>query len=315
MSWTATKSVTIAVIFGAMAYTSLMAQSNKSSYTMEEANAFLQAQDWKNAARAFESLVKQDSQNGLAWLQLGLSRHSLKEYDAAIKAYEEADKLQFAQWRARYNIACSYALMNNKDAAFEWLHKALEVGFNQTQLLETDSDLASLREDSRFQNVLEPADKNSRPCEYSEKHREFDFWIGEWEVFNPQGQKVGVNVIQKFINGCVIYENWTSARSGYYGKSFNYYDPATGKWKQNWVDSRGGIVWYEGEVKDGVMHFTGESISMNGSKQLARVTLTPLPDGRVHHVIEQSADDGKTWSVFFDGMYVKKKTNGSSTNK
>ncbi len=289
---------------------SLIAQQK--NYTQEEANAFLQAQDWKNASAAFAALVKQDSKNGLAWLQLGISRHHLKNYADAIKAYQEADNLGFAQWRARYNIACSFALMNNKDAAFEWLKKALAVGFSQTQLLESDADLASLRDDARFQNVLELTERNSRPCEYSEKHREFDFWIGEWEVFNPQGQQIGTNVIQKFINGCVIYENWTSARSGYYGKSFNYYDPAAGKWKQNWVDSAGGIVWYEGEVKDGVMHFSGENISMDGSKQLARVTFTPLPDGRVHHVIEQSADDGKTWSVYFDGMYVKKNASSSS---
>ncbi|HEX9653818.1 MAG TPA: tetratricopeptide repeat protein [bacterium] len=306
------------VIFSAMilatTVSSLMGQNNK-TYTQQEANSFLQAGDWKNAALAYASLVKQDAKNGQAWLQLGLSHHNLKEYDKAIKAYEEADNLQFAQWRARYNTACALALMDKKDEAFTWLDKALAAGFSQPQLLESDTDLASLREDARFKHVLEVADKNARPCEYSEKHRAFDFWIGEWEVFNPQGQQIGANVIEKILNGCVLYENWTSARSGYFGKSFNYYEPSAGRWKQNWVDATGGIVWYAGEVKDGVMHFAGENISMDGSKQLARVTFTPLPDGRVHHVIEQSADDGKTWSVYFDGMYVKKNTNGSTMNK
>jgi tetratricopeptide (TPR) repeat protein len=292
----------------------LNAQEGSKSYTVEQANAFFQAKDWESAARAYESIVKQEPSNGQAWLQLGLSYHNLQKYDLAISAYEAADKLQFALARTHYNLACAYSLMNNKERAFEWLNKALEAGFAQAQSLEGDPDLANLRDDPRFKHALEVADKNARPCEYSDKHRAFDFWIGEWDLFNPQGQQVGSNSIQKILNGCVIYENWTSARSGYFGKSFNYFAPSIGKWRQNWVDGAGGIVWYEGEVKDGVMHFTGESISMDGSIQLARVTLTPLPDGRVHHVIEQSADDGKTWSIYFDGLYVKKNTNGSNSS-
>jgi tetratricopeptide (TPR) repeat protein len=292
--------------------TSLSAQNKK--YTVEEANAFLQAQDFKNAAVALESVVKQDSKNGRAWFQLGVSSYNLKKYEESLKAYAKADSLQFAQPTARYNIACVHALMNNRDAALDALANAVAAGFSQVQTLETDTDLADLREDPRFKNILEQADRNARPCEYSDKHREFDFWIGEWDVFNSQGQQIGTNVIQKFINGCVIYENWTSARSGYYGKSFNYYDPAAGKWKQNWVDAMGGIVWYEGDVKDGAMHFTGASIGIDGVKQLAQVTLTPLPDGRIHHVINQSTDDGKTWSVYFDGMYVKKSAEGNVKN-
>jgi len=299
----------------AMIVSSAWAQSNGKTFTIQEASAFAQSQDWKNAALAFQSVVKQDPKNGQAWMQLGLAHHNLKEFDQAIKAYEEADKLQFAQWRARYNLACAHALSGHKDEAFVWLNKSLEAGFSQPQLLESDTDLTSLRDDQRFKHVWDVADQNARPCEYSEQHRRFDFWIGEWDVFNPQGQQIGSNEIEKILNGCVLFENWTSARSGYFGKSFNYFDPSIGKWRQNWVDAAGGIVWYEGEVKDGAMHFTGENIPMTGAKQLARVTLTPLSEGRVHHVIEQSTDEGKTWSVFFDGMYVKKENAGSASSK
>ena len=43
-----------------------------------------------------------------------------------------------------------------------------------------------------------------------------------------------------------------------------------------------------------------------GKTQLARVTWTRLEDGRVHHVIEQSRDGGKTWLPYFDGIYEKR---------
>ena len=286
---------------------------NDNSELLAQAKSFFDAQDWDNAVAAYESLLKQDAKNGQAWIYLGLSYHNLKNYDQAIKAFEEADRLQYARWQARYNIACGHALMSNKEAAFQWLDKALEVGFSQMELLESDGDLANLRGDDRFQHVLQVADKNARPCEYSEKHREFDFWIGEWDVFNQQGRQVGTNVIQKTLNGCVLYENWSAP--GQVGKSFSYFDSALGKWKQNWVQEQGGIIYFEGEFRDSAMRFTGESILFDGSKQLARGTLTPLADGRVQQFFEQSADGGKTWYVTFDGIYIKKSTNGSGSKK
>jgi len=291
----------------------LSAQSNGKNYTLAEANAFFEAKDWNKAISAYQSLLKQDAKNGRAWLYLGLTYHMQQNYEPAIKAFEEADRLQYARWQARYNIACGHALMNNKEAAFHWLDKALEVGFSQMELLESDSDLANLRADDRFQHVLQVADKNARPCEYSGKHREFDFWIGEWDVFNQQGRQVGTNVIQKALNGCMLYENWSAP--GQVGKSFSYFDSALGKWKQNWVQAQGGIIRYEGEFRDGAMRFTGESVLFDGSKELARGTFTPLADGRIHQFLEQSADDGKTWYVTFDGIYVKKNANGSGLNK
>jgi tetratricopeptide (TPR) repeat protein len=306
------KLITVAVVLS-FTFMALPAAAQKKSqnFTLDEATAFFQAQDWKNAALAFESVTAQDPKNGQAWFQLGNAHHRQKQHEQAIKAFMQADELQFAQGRSRYNIACGYAIESNQDEALEWLTKAVEVGFNQVQMLETDSDLASLRNDTRFKAVLDVADRNARPCEFSDKHREFDFWIGEWDVFNPQGQKVGTNVVQKFINGCVIYENWTGAGGGF-GKSLNYYDPAAGKWRQNWVGASGWIVSYEGEVKDGVMHYLGESILINGSKQLARGTYTPSPDGSVRQLLEQSQDGGATWFVTFDGTYVKK---GSPADK
>ena len=35
-----------------------------------------------------------------------------------------------------------------------------------------------------------------QPCSTAE-HRQFDFWVGDWVVHNPQGQQVGTNRIEK----------------------------------------------------------------------------------------------------------------------
>jgi hypothetical protein len=135
---------------------------------------------------------------------------------------------------------------------------------------------------------------------------EFDFWIGEWEVFNQQGQKVGENHIQKKMRDCLIIENWKSVR-GSMGTSMNYYDPSSDSWKQNWIDENGQIIWYSGNVRDNAMYFEGELIDHKGKIENARVILKLLPNGNVHHLIEHSKDSGKTWYTWFDGTYVKKK--------
>ena len=280
-------------------------QDSAPSPEAAKANEYYLAQDWKNAAMVYKTITESEPTNAQAWYRLGRSNYELKKYNESASAYQEADKLEFYPFITRYNIACAYALMNKVDDAFTWLDKAMEAGYSNTESLKTDEDIAMLRQDARFESIAAKADKNARPCMFDPKYNEFDFWVGEWEVFNPQGQKVGENIIEKDLNGCMLVENWTSV-SGGSGKSINYYEPGSGKWKQNWVDATGGIVWYQGEVKDGAMHFSGENISKDGTKTLARVVLKPLADGKVHHFIENSADGGETWTLYFDGTYVKK---------
>ena len=145
----------------------------------------------------------------------------------------------------------------------------------------------------------------TKPCAKRPESRQFDFWVGEWEVRNPKGQLAGTNSVQLILGDCVIAENWTGAR-GNSGKSFNFYDAGTGKWHQLWVDDRGGVLRLAGEYRDGAMRFEGETPRGDGKKTLERLTFTALPDGRVRQFWEQSVDDGKTWSVAFDGTYTKK---------
>ena len=53
-----------------------------------------------------------------------------------------------------YHIACAYALMNKKDLALEWLRKSTAEGFNCYPSFECDTNLANLRSDPRFLDLL-----------------------------------------------------------------------------------------------------------------------------------------------------------------
>ncbi len=281
-------------------------ESRKAAPTMDEANALFQAQQWDQAAADYEAIVGSEPGNGPAWLRLGNSRHSLKQYDKAIAAYEKAVALGAGLPGGRYNLACAYALNGDKEKAFAWLDKALAAGFRNVAQLRNDPDLASLRDDPRFEKAVALAGKASQPCKSDEVHGQLDFWVGEWEVTNPKGQKAGTNSIVKTLDGCLILENWTGTE-GSIGKSMNYFDPVTKKWAQTWVDNSGDVIAYEGELRNGAMLLQGTHREKAGTTVRSRMSLTPQPNGHVRQVIEESRDGGKTWSVWFAGDYAPKK--------
>lgn len=63
------------------------------------------------------------------------------------------------------------------------------------------------------------AQKKQCNCCTSE-YKQFDFWLGDWEVFNLKGIKVGENKIVSLQDSCIIQENWTSNEQT--GTSYNF---------------------------------------------------------------------------------------------
>jgi len=141
------------------------------------------------------------------------------------------------------------------------------------------------------------------------EHRQFDFWVGDWDV-TTGGKRAGESHVERILGGCVIFENWKGAGGGE-GKSFNLYDTAHKRWQQTWVDASGGLIEFYGELRDGNMCYTTESPTRGPDGQLRKTLgrMTFFPHGAsVRQLWEQSMDDGKTWSVAFDGLYTRKTT-------
>lgn len=134
------------------------------------------------------------------------------------------------------------------------------------------------------------------------EYRAFDFWLGSWDVRNPEGELVGHNEIRRISGGCGLLENWRSV-AGIDGTSINTYDAGLDKWTQRWVGA-GATLWLEGGLEDGRMVLAGTSPrSTPRGDALDRITWTALPDGRVSQVWELSADKGASWQKIFVGYY------------
>jgi hypothetical protein len=134
-------------------------------------------------------------------------------------------------------------------------------------------------------------------------HRQFDFWIGDWNVTKADGKPGGTSRIERILDGCVILERWSGA-NGFTGQSFNLWDQRDKKWHQTWVDADGDQQVYVGGLDGKVMDYRSES-EEGGKRFLRHLTFTPLPDGRVRQKCERSFDGGKSWSIEYDLYYQR----------
>lgn len=148
--------------------------------------------------------------------------------------------------------------------------------------------------------------QDSKACNCcTEVHAQFDFWIGNWTVTNPDGSAAGKNVIDKIQDNCILRENWTSARAGYTGTSHNFYNNKTSQWEQIWVDNQGQSLHLKGNRKGNKMILrTDTETNKDGQKIYHRITWTANDDGSVHQLWETITDETNV-SVAFDGLYKK----------
>ena len=150
-----------------------------------------------------------------------------------------------------------------------------------------------------------PAPPSPPPCSAPE-NRQFDFWIGSWNVENPSGRFVGTNEITAILSGCALEENWKGAK-GLVGTSYNTYDPLSKKWHQTWIDSSGSLLLLDGGLVEGKMVLLGTQPDSSGGTVQHRITWTPVSPDSVRQFWESSTDSGKTWTVAFDGRYRRRK--------
>jgi hypothetical protein len=140
----------------------------------------------------------------------------------------------------------------------------------------------------------------------TESYKQFDFWIGEWNVYDTAGNKIGENLITKLENDCLISEHWTSV-TGNTGRSFNYFDNNDSTWNQTWVDNQGTNLVLKGKAAPGKMILKsalqkGNSIDWYANK----ITWTRNADNSVTQVWEIVDKNDKTLSIAFKGNYKRK---------
>ena len=159
--------------------------------------------------------------------------------------------------------------------------------------------------------LLHYAGAQSTPCGARE-YRQFDFWIGSWEAFGPNGKKAGDSKIEVILDSCTIQENWLSVAAvkgvRFAGKSYNGYNAVKQKWQQYWVDNTGSTTeYFDGHFENDKMILQTDNVRQtDGTTKILRMTFFNLGPNKVRQFGESSTDGGKNWKTDFDLEYRRK---------
>jgi tetratricopeptide (TPR) repeat protein len=285
------------------------AQSAGSDTASLAASSAYDAKDWAKAAELYESMAKEHPEIPRLWFRLANSQREMGKLDVALQTLEQGLKVGVQPVFAEYLIGSIYAQKGERDKALEHLQKALDAGYNQPDQFDSDEHLAVLRGDARFAKMRAQADHNLKPCATTPENRQFDFWLGEWDVQTTAGGvPAGQSKIELILGDCVVQENWQSNGNPYAGKSYNMYNPALKRWEQYWVDNSAGNIFFYGGLKDGVMDYWTDEVPQPSGPALKRhLQFIKLAPDKVRQYSQGSTDGGKTWKPEYDFTYVRKK--------
>lgn len=145
--------------------------------------------------------------------------------------------------------------------------------------------------------------------ELKAKYHQFDFWIGDWEVYQYGTDSLsGISKIETIIDGIGLLENYHTTTGTYKGKSLNKFNPSSQKWEQYWIDNSELTLYLLGTFEEGKMTLSDQNF-VDPEKGWNKIVWEQNSDRTVRQTWSISQDKGKTWTVIFDGEYRPRKGN------
>ena len=102
----------------------------------------------------YEKLIKENSDFIDALIPLADAYTKIGKYKKGLEIDKKLARLKNTDKTVFYNLACSYALLEMINEAFEALNKAVSLGYNDLSYLQKDPDLENIRRDDRFKKIV-----------------------------------------------------------------------------------------------------------------------------------------------------------------
>ena len=149
---------------------------------------------------------------------------------------------------------------------------------------------------------------HAAPCD-SPEARQFDFWVGDWDLsYVQEGKRLhSRNRITKGFGGCVVLEEFTGKPGiELEGRSVSVYDRGAKRWKQTWVDNEGSYLDFTGGWQDGRMVLQREA-ERDGKRFLQRMVFEDIRADALKWLWQRSPDGGATWVTQWEIEYRRVK--------
>jgi hypothetical protein len=141
----------------------------------------------------------------------------------------------------------------------------------------------------------------------SAEDRQFDFWIGEWDVnlrvLQPDATWKDAHKatarIYSILGGKAILELWSEGRDGINGYSLRYFNHDKSAWDLwlNWAGrNRSGTSGLEGRFRNGRGEFFAEQKTPDGATRISRYTFSDIAGTSLRWDDGVSLDGGRTWA-------------------
>lgn len=138
------------------------------------------------------------------------------------------------------------------------------------------------------------------------ERRQFDFWIGEWDVSWGENQR-GTNSVRATLDGCVIMESFDGRPAiTLQGVSVSSFNQQNSKWQQTWVDNNGSYLDFVGGWQKDKMVLERPAV-VDGKSVLQRMVWYNIKPDSLEWNWERSEDSGKTWNVLWQITYRRKR--------
>jgi hypothetical protein len=150
---------------------------------------------------------------------------------------------------------------------------------------------------------VSPNIESAVPCTDA-AYRQFDFWIGDWDVFDIERPTVIVARarVELILNSCVVHEVYEGI-DGHKGESFSIYDATRNVWHQSWVNDHGYLLTIEGRRQGHAVMLQGVDHQPNGKPRQVRGEWRSEDNG-VRETAARSTDGGVTWVPWFDIVFL-----------
>lgn len=160
--------------------------------------------------------------------------------------------------------------------------------------------------------LMSGAEAQSDPEQGPLETKQFDFWLGEWDLTWPgqhHGEILhGSNRVRRALNGYVLHEQFDGGTAiPLRGISLSTYNQQLQQWEQAWVDNEATYLNFAGGYRDGQMVLEREGESSDGSSMRQRMVYKNIAADSFDWSWEQSKDDGKSWLVIWPIHYSRRK--------